>query len=146
MDNLKKSFKSLKWYEILMIIIMVFIAGLSIYNAIVHPDESTNPLWLTIINFISAICGILCVFFCAKASISNFIFAVINTFVYIIFLYYHKIYGTLALEALFYMPINFISWYIWSRHRDEKYKKKTKSKRLTLLQNILVTLLIVSGV
>ena len=43
MDNLKKSFKSLKWYEIIMIVIMVFIAGLSIYEAIVHPETSTNP-------------------------------------------------------------------------------------------------------
>ena len=110
MDNLKKSFKSLKWYEIIMIIIMIFIAGMSIYNAIVDPSSSTNPLWLTIINFISAVCGIFCIFFCAKANISNFIFAVINTLVYAIYLYYHKIFGTFALEVLFYMPTNFISW------------------------------------
>ena len=145
MDNLKKSFKELKWYEIIMIVIMVFIAGLSIYNAVVHPETSTNPLWLTIINFISAICGIFCIFFCAKANISNFIFAVVNTFVYAIFLFYYKIYGTFALEVLFYMPVNFISWYIWSKHRDEILKEKTKSKKLTLKQNILCTVLIVGG-
>ena len=145
MDNLKKSFKSLKWYEIIMIIIMIFIAGMSIYNAIVDPSSSTNPLWLTIINFISAVCGIFCIFFCAKANISNFIFAVINTLVYAIYLYYHKIFGTFALEVLFYMPTNFISWYIWSKHRDNKYTEKTKSKKLTLLQNIISTLVIVVG-
>ncbi len=142
MDNLKKSFKSLKWYEILMIVIMVVIAGLSIYEAIVYPEKSTNPLWLTIINFISAICGILCIFFCAKANISNFIFGAVNTLVYAIFLYYHKIYGTFALEVLFYMPVNFISWYIWSKHRDRELTEKTKSKRLTLTQNIIVGIVI----
>jgi nicotinamide mononucleotide transporter len=145
MDNLKKSFKSLKWYEILMIVIMVVIAGLSIYEAIVYPEKSTNPLWLTIINFISAICGILCIFFCAKANISNFIFGAVNTLVYAIFLYYHKIYGTFALEVLFYMPVNFISWYIWSKHRDEVLTEKTKSKKLTLVQNILVGTAIITG-
>ncbi|MBQ9013728.1 MAG: nicotinamide mononucleotide transporter [Bacilli bacterium] len=145
MDNIKKSFKSLKWYEIIMIIIMVVIAGLSIYEAIVHPETSTNPLWLTIINFISAICGILCIFFTAKANISNFIFAVVNTMVYAIFLFYHKIYGTFALEVLFYMPVNFISWHIWSKHRDEKLTEKTKSKKLTIKQNILVGALIILG-
>lgn len=145
MDNIKKSFKSLKWYEIIMIIIMVVIAGLSIYEAIVHPEASTNPLWLTIINFISAICGILCIFFTAKANISNFIFAVVNTMVYAIFLFYHKIYGTFALEVLFYMPVNFISWHIWSKHRDEKLTEKTKSKKLTIKQNILVGALIILG-
>ena len=128
-----------------MIIIMVVIAGLSIYEAIVHPETSTNPLWLTIINFISAICGILCIFFTAKANISNFIFAVVNTMVYAIFLFYHKIYGTFALEVLFYMPVNFISWHIWSKHRDEKLTEKTKSKKLTIKQNILVGALIILG-
>ena len=145
MDNLKKSFKSLKWYEIIMIIIMVVIAGMSIYDAIVHPESSSNPLWLTIINFISAICGIICIFFCAKANISNFIFGSINTIVYAIFLYYQKIYGTFALEVLFYLPINFISWYLWAKHRDKVLVEKTKSKKLSLKQNVLCTALIVGG-
>ena len=145
MDNLKKSFKELKWYEIVMIVIMVAIAGLSIYNAVVHPETSTNPLWLTIINFISAICGIFCIFFCAKANISNFIFATVNTIVYAIFLYYHKIFGTFALEVLFYLPVNFISWYIWVKHRDEELKEKTKAKKLTLKQNLICAAIIIVG-
>ena len=144
-ENMKKSFKDLKWYEILMIIIMIVIAALAVVQAIVNPENSTNPLWLTIINFISAICGVLCVFFCAKANISNFVFATVNTIVYAIFLWYHRIFGTFALEVLFYLPINFISWYIWARHRDEKLLEKTKSKKLTVVQNILVTLAIVLG-
>ena len=145
MDNLIKSFKELKWYEIIMIIIMVVIAGMAVYNAIVDPASSTNPLWLTIINFISAICGIICIFFCAKANISNFLFGTINTIVYAIFLFYQKIYGTFALEVLFYLPINFISWYLWAKHRDKKLTEKTKSKKLTLAQNIIVTLVITLG-
>ena len=142
MDNLKKSFKSLKWYEIIMIIIMIGIAGLQVYKAIVHPDGST-PLWLTIVNFISAICGVICVFFTAKASISNFAFATVNTIVYAIFLFYNKIYGTFALEVAFYLPVNFISWYIWAKHRDKKLTEKTKSKKLTLDQNLVATALVI---
>ena len=151
MDSIKKisnekkiSFKELKWYEIIMIVIMIFIAGLAVYKATVNPSPD-SPLWLTIINFISAICGIMCIFFCAKANISNFIFAVVNTFVYAIFLFYNKIYGTFALEVLFYMPINFISWYIWVKHRDEKLIEKTKAKKLTAIQNVIATTLIVGG-
>ena len=145
LNNIKTSFKELKWYEIIMIIIMIIIAGIAVVEAIVHPETSTNPLWLTIINFISAICGIMCIFFCAKANISNFIFAIINTFVYAIFLWYHKIYGTFALEVLFYQPVNFISWYIWAKHRDEKLIEKTKAKKLTLLQNIISAIVIIVG-
>lgn len=145
LNNIKTSFKELKWYEIIMIIIMIIIASIAVVEAIVHPETSTNPLWLTIINFISAICGIMCVFFCAKANISNFIFAVVNTFVYAIFLWYHKIYGTFTLEVLFYQPVNFISWYIWAKHRDEKLIEKTKAKKLTILQNIISATLIIGG-
>lgn len=145
LNNIKTSFKQLKWYEIIMIIIMIIIAGIAVVQAIVHPETSTNPLWLTIINFISAICGIMCIFFCAKANISNFIFAVVNTFVYAIFLWYHKIYGTFALEVLFYQPVNFISWYIWAKHRDEKLVEKTKAKKLTVLQNVLSAAVIIAG-
>ena len=144
-QNIKNSFKELKWYEILMIIIMIIIASIAVVEAIIHPETSTNPLWLTIINFISAICGIMCIFFCAKANISNFIFAIVNTFVYAIFLWYHKIYGTFALEVLFYQPVNFISWYIWSKHRDEKLIEKTKAKKLTIIQNILSAAIIIAG-
>ena len=143
--NMNNSFKELKWYEIIMIVIMIIIAGLAVVEALIHPETSTNPLWLTIINFISAICGIMCIFFCAKANISNFIFAIINTFVYAIFLWYHKIYGTFLLEILFYQPVNFISWYIWAKHRDEKLIEKTKSKKLSLKQNIISAILIIGG-
>ncbi len=145
LQNIKTSFKELKWYEIIMIIIMVIIASIAVVEAIIHPETSTNPLWLTIINFVSAICGIMCIFFCAKANISNFIFAIVNTFVYAIFLWYHKIYGTFALEVLFYQPVNFISWYIWAKHRDEKLVEKTKVKKLTVLQNVLSAAVIITG-
>ncbi len=144
MENLIKSFKSLKWYEIVMIIIMIVIAGLQVYKAIVEPDGGL-PLWLTIINFISAICGVICVFFCAKASISNFAFATVNTIVYAIYLFHQHIYGTFALEVLFYLPVNFISWYIWAKHRDEVLTEKTKSKKLTPKQNVISGLLILVG-
>ena len=142
-NNILICFKELKWYEIIMIIIMIGIAGYAVYDAIVNPGDT--PLWLTIINFISAICGIMCIFFCAKANISNFVFATVNTIFYAIFLFYNKIFGTFFLEVLFYLPINFISWYLWAKHRDKKLIEKTKTKRLTVFQNIIATILIIVG-
>ena len=142
LNNLKKSFKQLKWYEILMIIIMVFIAGLAVYKALVNPASTTNPLWLTLVNFVSAVCGIICIFFCAKANVSNFVFGLVNTIVYAIYLIYYKIYGTFFLEVLFYLPMNVASWINWARHRDKKLTEKTMSKRLTLTQNIISVLFV----
>ena len=43
------------------------------------------------------------------------------------------------------MPVNFISWYIWSKHRDRVLTEKTKTKKLTLLQNVIVGVVITLG-
>ena len=74
MDNLIKSFKSLKWYEWIMIIVMVAIAGWKVVESVLNLTPTADPNWLAIVNFISGICGIICIFFCAKASVSNYVF------------------------------------------------------------------------
>ena len=144
-NNVFKSLKEIKWYEWIMMAIMIVIAVYSMIDAFINPKEDANPAWLTIINFISAICGVFCVFLCAKASISNFAFATVNTIVYMIYLWYWKIYGTFFLELLVYFPINFISWYIWARHRDEEKEEITKSKKLSFKQDIIVSIVVIGA-
>ena len=136
MDGLRKigrAFKSLKWYEIAMCVVML---GISIYYAVL--PQSGTPQWLAIINFISGLCGIICVFFCAKANRMNFPFAVVNTVVFMVYLCYFGIWATFWLEAVVYFPMNIISWVKWYKHKDEDDELLAKSKRLTPLQNVLV--------
>lgn len=133
-----KAFKSLKWYEITMCVIML---AISIYYAIL-PQEGT-PQWLAIINFVSGLCGIICVFFTAKANRMNFPFAVVNTAVFMIYLGYFGIWATFWLEAVVYFPMNIISWVNWYKHKDDEDRLLAKSKTLTWWQNILVTAAIV---
>ena len=116
---------------------MIAIAGFSMIKAFINPTTSSLPVWLTVVNFISAICGIICIFFCAKASISNFAFGIVNTVVYVIYLAYRHIYGTLCLEVFIYLPVNIVGWILWAKHRDEKEREKTKAKKLNGLQNVL---------
>ena len=138
MDNLKKSFKAMKWYEWVMAVIMVAIAAYAMISAFMNPSASSNPPWLTILNFISAVCGVVCIFFCAKASISNFAFGLVNTVVYAIYLWYWKIWGTMCLEVFYYFPINIISWIAWANHRDAYETEKTMARKLTIAQDIAV--------
>ncbi|MBR0418172.1 MAG: nicotinamide mononucleotide transporter, partial [Erysipelotrichaceae bacterium] len=145
LNNLKKSFKELKWYEYLMGVIMIIIAAKAMAEGFMTGSSNGNPAWLTVINFISAVCGVICIFFTAKANISNFAFATVNTIVYAIYLVYWHIWGTAALEIFFYIPTNFISWYHWAKHRDEELTQKTKAKKLTLLQNIVCTLIVIGS-
>ncbi len=143
--NIKKSFAELKWYEYLMGTIMIIIAADAMIRGFTYGSSDGNPAWLTVINFISAVCGVICIFFTAKANISNFIFAAVNTIVYAIYLVYWHIWGTAALEILFYIPMNFVSWYYWAKHRDREITQKTKAKRLKLHQNAICAVLVVGG-
>lgn len=143
--NLKKSFKDMKWYEWLMAAIMVAIAAYAMISAFVDPSSSSNPPWLTVLNFISAVCGVVCIFFCAKANISNFAFGLVNTVVYAVYLAYWHIWGTMCLEIFFYFPINILSWIIWARHRDIYENEKTMAKKLTARQDVFVGVLVIAS-
>lgn len=142
MDGLRKiasAFRSLKWYEVVMCVAML---GISIYYAIL--PQGGTPQWLAIINFVSGLCGVVCVFFCAKANRMNFPFAVVNTTVFMIYLAYFGIWATFWLEALVYFPMNIISWIKWYHHQDEDDGLLTKSKKLTAKQHCLVVGIIVA--
>ena len=147
MRNLGVSFRSLRWYEWVMIIIMVAVAGYTMISSFINPDSSHNPTWLTVINFVSAIAGIICIFFTAKASISCCIFGIINTVVYVIYLAYWQIYGTMCLEIFIYLPFNVIQWYVWAKHRDRIEEEKTKTRRLSWAACVSVAVaVLVSGI
>ena len=144
-ENLKKSFQELKWYEYLMGSIMIVIAARAMVLGFTTGAADGNPAWLTVINFVSAVCGVICIFFTAKANISNFLFATVNTIVYAIYLVYWHIWGTAALEILFYIPMNFFSWYYWEKHRDQQIRQKTKAKHLTAGKNIACAVIVVGS-
>lgn len=145
LKNLKISLLELKWYEYLMGAVMVFIAARAMVISFSSGSSDGNPPWLTIVNFISAVCGVICIFLTAKANISNFLFATVNTLVYAVYLVYWKIWGTAALEILFYIPMNFISWYYWAKHRDKEITHKTKSRKLKLWQNLICAAIVVAA-
>lgn len=134
LNNLKKSFESIKWYEWLMIIIMIAVAGNAVVYGFLEPESSHNPQWLNIINFVSAIAGIICIFFTAKASISACIFGIINTIVYIVYLWYWHIYGTMCLELCVYLPVSIMQWHIWAKKRDKIQPELTLTKRFDYFQ------------
>lgn len=142
MDGIKKirmAIRSLKWYETVMCVIML---GISVYYAIM-PQEGM-PQWLAVINLISGLCGVMCVFLTAKANRMNFPFAVINTTVFIIYLFYFGIWATFWLELIVYTPMNIISWVNWYKHKDDDDKLLAKSKKLTLPQAGVVLFIIIA--
>ncbi len=128
--DIRSGFLRLKWYESLMMAAMIAIAGWAVIQAVIDPLGAHNPLWLSVLNFVSSVCGVICTFMTAKASVSNFVFGLINTLMYAVYLMYWRIYGTLALELFIYLPIGLMSWHLWSKHRDAVENDRTKSKKM----------------
>ena len=121
---------------------MIGIAGWVMVNSFIDPSSSDNPTWLTVINFVSAVAGCMCIFLTAKASISNFVFSVVNTSTYMIYLAYWQIYGTFMLEMCVYLPMTLISWVMWIRHRDRQEHDLTKARRLKIWQIVILAIVV----
>lgn len=136
-ENLRRSLRALKWYEWVMAAAMVLIAAYYMILSLAHPGATENPGWLAVLNFVSGVAGVFCVFLCAKGSVSNFAFGLVNTVVYIVYLAYWKIYGTMCLELFLYLPMGVVGWIHWARHRDGKRRENTRARRLNAWQNAL---------
>ena len=87
-----------------------------------------------LIGLVSAMSGMLCVVLVAKGKISNFVFGIVNTATYAYISYGYGLYGESMLNALFYLPTQFIGLWMWQRHRsvNKVRDEDIEIKRLSL--------------
>lgn len=71
----------------------------------------------SLIGLISSISGMLCVVLVAKGKISNYYFGIVQTATYAYISYTYGLYGEVMLNGLFYLPVQFIGIYLWSKHK-----------------------------
>lgn len=128
--------------------ICVFLA-IQVVVFAMNPDN-----WL---SFVSGFAGILCVTFVAKGKISNYAFGLVQVSTYLILAYQWNLMGEFMLNW-FYLAIQFVGFYIWSRHMmNAKYGRKSaaarpaeevsvvQAKGLKLLQYVWLTAAILIG-
>jgi nicotinamide mononucleotide transporter len=77
----------------------------------------------TLIGLITSLTGMICVVLVAKGKISNYYFGIINVALYAYIAFQSKYYGEVMLNALYFLPMQFIGLYYW-----KKYKRKGKRK------------------
>ncbi|MBR5300772.1 MAG: nicotinamide mononucleotide transporter [Bacteroidales bacterium] len=70
---------------------------------------------LDVLGSMAAITGVLCVVLVAKGSIWNYLFGLVNVSLYAYISYKASLYGDAALNALYYLPMQFIGWWQWRR-------------------------------
>ena len=68
-----------------------------------------------IIGSVAGIAGVLCVVLVAKGSILNYLFGLVNFSMYAYISYKASLYGDSALNALYYLPMQFIGWWQWRK-------------------------------
>ena len=68
-----------------------------------------------IVGSTAGIAGVLCVVLVAKGSIWNYVFGIVNVSMYAYISYKSSLYGDAALNAFYYVPMQFIGWWQWRK-------------------------------
>ena len=70
---------------------------------------------LDAVGSLASVAGVLCVVLVAKGSIWNYLFGIVNVSLYAWISYKADLYGDAALNAFYYVPMQFIGWWQWRR-------------------------------
>ena len=87
------------------------IVGVIASNAIYSILSGT----MDIVGSVAGIAGVLCVVLVAKGSILNYLFGIVNVSMYAYISYKAALYGDAALNAFYYVPMQFIGWWQWRK-------------------------------
>ncbi len=136
MKKLIKQFNLFEWGMILSVI------GFTIYFSIISND---SRLWYLLIDGLAAVSGIFCVVLCAKGKKNQYIWGLFNVIGYVIIACINKYYGEVMLNALYYLPSQFIGYYLWNKHINTE-TEDVEGKKLTLKQSLIFLLIVVVGV
>ena len=81
-----------------------------------------------IVGSIAGIAGVLCVVLVAKGSIWNYLFGLVNVSMYAYISYKAPLYGDAALNALYYLPMQFIGYWQWRKRGAAVTKEEAGSE------------------
>lgn len=126
MSKVKDFFKGWSKFELCWLVLSTVIM---IVLSIIWGDNT--------LALISGITGILGVVLAAKGKVSTYFFATINVAIYSYLTFNNHLYGEFMLNAFYYIPMNFIGFYLWSRHKDEK-SGEVEGKALTPKQIVIL--------
>lgn len=115
-----------------LVLACVVIAGLSIY-------------WQdTLMGIISATTGVACVVCTGKGKLSAYVFGLVNSVLYAIISYRSQLYGETMLNAVYYVPMQFVGFYIWSKNMNAETHEVDKH-HMKMMGRIAMVLAIAVG-
>jgi len=98
----------------------------------------------SIMGIISAVTGVACVVCTGKGKLSAYVFGLVNCVLYAIISYRSHLYGETMLNALYYVPMQFVGFYVWSKNMNEQSHEVIK-KRMKITGIILLAVCIAAA-
>ena len=105
---MKNILKGWSTFEITWLVVFVSI--------ILYTGIAFNDTW---IGMTASLTGVICVVLVSQGKISNYFFGVINTALYAYISFKTGLFGESMLNAFFYLPIQFIGFYLWSKNMNK---------------------------
>lgn len=103
-----------KWEVSWLVIACAIITGLSVY-------------WQdTLMGIISSTTGVACVVCTGKGKLSAYLFGLVNSVLYAIISFNAHLYGETMLNAIYYVPMQFVGFYVWNKHMNSETKEVEK--------------------
>lgn len=104
----------------------LFLSTIIIVLASIWTWDPTNLMgsWAALI---SSVTGIWCVVLVAKGRISNYIWGFFNVILYAYAAFTWKLYGDFMLNAFYFLPMQFVGWYVWTKPNHKKDTDTIKS-------------------
>lgn len=136
MKRVLKKFNYFEWGMILAVI------GFTLYFSLINKESTT--LYLAI-DALAAICGIFCVVLCAKGKKSQYVWGFFNILGYVIIAWLNKYYGEVMLNAIYYLPSQFIGYYLWKKHTT-KNEDHLEGKKLNWKQSLIFLIIITAAI
>lgn len=103
----------------------------------------------SLMGIVSSIAGIAYSVCSGKGKLSAYFFGVINSLLYGMIAYRSAYYGETMLNLLYYFPMQFVGFYIWSRHMNQEthevIKKRMSNKGRALLLFAIVAVTVLYG-
>ncbi len=124
-----KYFTPFQWAEVLAV------TGFTVYFALT--DESGLTLY-NILSAFAAICGINCVVLCAAGRKAQYYWGFVNIAAYVAVSWISRFYGEVMLNALYYLPSQFVGIYMWKKNMEKDSGDTVKGRRMKPLPAVLL--------
>lgn len=96
----------------------------------------------SLMGIISSTTGVACVICTGKGKLSAYIFGLINCVLYAIIAYKATLYGETMLNLIYYIPMQFVGFYIWNNNMNNS-THEVKKKHMTNTIRIITVLSII---